>query len=662
MPFSLRDLGQLVKAHRERKGESQDDVAKRLRPESNRSVIAHLEQGIRVPNPDQLHALCAYLGIPELYWADFAQPEYDRLAAFHEALGELIGRPVDQAHLDAAGRAVARDGILELFKADLTEEKARDWFNSVLVLFAVRPQTSMEFFSEYLGAEAFKSPAAFASAVSRYQKDAIRLFNSFSAAYEMLNAPGAIVEARALLAPRSDASFRARTHWQGIERIDDERLPDLGYIAAARIREEQAERTAVSSFLKELAVAVGASGKVALDAVGEKKRRRMDSLLRKFNSGLQHGLLSPLFAPDADQLNREADALAPKAEADLKRIEETQWQGLRNLARYLSADHLDVYVATSMRVDADFVSVNDFVTKLFAHEEVRALRLRYFNPTQSWIEDRVAKGLVEALMLRRAAVTVYMAQKGDTFGKDSEASVALGQGKPVIVFVPKLAVLSVQVDSGELGAMSREQLHGIAAKEGSGEDQEVDDTVDHRAMLGRVLDIRLRKASGYALAGAAAEHWADFGFYEEASRIEGDSARAAFRQWLDRCIKHKDLIDPPAEVYDHFIRMLVATAVRFEDRASLFRRQHPLALQVILSTGVLNGMIVVRSVESCAKIMKALITNALDLELTADESNYLLVERTTRSTIRVISRHSLIGSAFATYYATAPRLAQRQGA
>jgi transcriptional regulator with XRE-family HTH domain len=661
MPFSVRELGQLVKAHRERRKESQDDVAKAVRPETNRSVIAHLEQGIRVPQPEQLRGICEHLAIPELYWLEFAQPEYDRLAMFHEALGELIGRSVDQVHLDAAGRAVARDAILELFKADLTEDKARDWFNSLLVLFSVRPQTSREFFSEYLGPEAFKSPAAFMSAVRKYQKDAIRLFNSFSAAYELLNVPGAVAEAKRMLAVRDDASYRGRTHWQGVERIEDERLPDLGYIAAAKIREERAERAVLSAFLRELADGVRVGGKAAVDAVGEKKRRKMDSLLRKFNSGLQHGFLSPLFAPDADQLMREADTLAPKEEADLKRIEDTQRQGLRNLARYLSADHLDVYVATSMRVDADFVSVNDFVTKLFAHEEVRALRLRYFNPTQSWIEDRVAKGLVEALMLKRADITVYMAQKGDTFGKDSEASVALGQGKPVIVFVPKLLVPEAQVDSAELGGASREQLIAIAAREGVGDDQEVDDTVDHRAMLGRVLDIRLRRASGYALAAAVVGHWADFGLYEEASRIEREADRAAFRRWLDRCIKQKDLVEPPGEVHGDIVRMLVATAVRFEDRAALFRKQHPLALQVILSTGVLNGMIVVRSVESCANIMRALIKNDLDLDVTADEGNYLLVERTTKSTVRVISRHALIGSAFATFYAAAPVLGQRRG-
>jgi len=101
----------------------------------------------------------------------------------------------------------------------------------------------------------------------------------------------------------------------------------------------------------------------------------------------------------------------------------------QNLANYLSADYLDVYVATSMRTDADFISVNRFVRSLFSHDLIRPLKLRYFNPTQSWIDDRVAKGPVEALMLRRASMTIYMAQKDDTFGKDSEASVALGQGK-----------------------------------------------------------------------------------------------------------------------------------------------------------------------------------------------------------------------------------------
>jgi hypothetical protein len=54
-----------------------------------------------------------------------------------------------------------------------------------------------------------------------------------------------------------------------------------------------------------------------------------------------------------------------------------------------------------------------------------------------------------------------------------------------------------------------------------------------------------------------------------------------------------------------------------------------LALQVILSTGVLNGIVVVRSVDQCAVILSALLRNALELDLKKDEQNAAFhVERT----------------------------------
>ena len=42
----------------------------------------------------------------------------------------------------------------------------------------------------------------------------------------------------------------------------------------------------------------------------------MDSLLRKFDPGSRHSLFSPLFLPDPDQLERRADQVGPKEEAD----------------------------------------------------------------------------------------------------------------------------------------------------------------------------------------------------------------------------------------------------------------------------------------------------------------------------------------------------------
>src|SRR2546430_5906662 len=138
-----------------------------------------------------------------------------------------------------------------------------------------------------------------------------------------------------------------------------------------------------------------------------------------------------------------------------------------------------------MRSDADFVSVNHFVRGLFSHDKIRPLKLRHFNPTQSWIEDRIAKGLVEALMLRRAGVTIYMAQKSDTFGKDSEASVALGQGKPVIVYVPKLAFgeSAAAIDTEKLFQKSRAELIGMLD---SNDRQDIDEGVDEQALVSRI--------------------------------------------------------------------------------------------------------------------------------------------------------------------------------
>ena len=68
------------------------------------------------------------------------------------------------------------------------------------------------------------------------------------------------------------------------------------------------------------------------------------------------------------------------------------------------------------------------------------LKLRYFDPTQSLCENRIDKGLVEGLMLKRASCTIYMAQEIDTMGKDSELAATLAQRKPVIAYVPYIDI------------------------------------------------------------------------------------------------------------------------------------------------------------------------------------------------------------------------------
>lgn len=118
-----------------------------------------------------------------------------------------------------------------------------------------------------------------------------------------------------------------------------------------------------------------------------------------------------------------------------KRVQEV---ALRNTDVYLTWDHLDVYVATSMRNRWEYEEIFDFTQNLFQSPELTGLKLRYFDPTQSKCRTSRDKGLLEGLMLKRAACTIYMAQETDTLGKDSELANTLAQGKPVIAFVPKI--------------------------------------------------------------------------------------------------------------------------------------------------------------------------------------------------------------------------------
>ena len=333
------------------------------------------------------------------------------------------------------------------------------------------------------------------------------------------------------------------------------------------------------------------------------------------------------------------------------RIGETQQQGLRNLAVYLSEPYMDVYVATSMRENADFQSVNRFVKQLFKVPEVAELNLRYFNPTQSWIADRVSKGLVEALMLRRATVTVYMAQKGDTFGKDSEASVALGQGKAVVVYVPRLYDAESSIDSERLFRLDDrrldERLHALNIK--------LEEDVDRKEKARLILREELLRLSIDQFKQIVWSHWADFDLASEARDVNNEHLRAAIVKLVAQISSKGDPAELAEIALDDAVRgelidRLIAAAVKFESRAETFREIHPLSLQVIVRSGVVNGIFVTRSVGDCARLVRGIIENTLEYDVELEDTNYRLVERGTRSTIRVASRHRLLTFAFWTQY------------
>lgn len=648
--MNISELGFQVKIHREHLKITQKDLADKIGEGVNRSNIAHLEQGRKIPfKPEILEKICIAIELPNEIWKPFTKEDSILRLNFEALLCELVGETVTSFGLDSTIILVIENKISSLFRCNHTTEQTLDSLNSILIYYGIKP-ISKYFFSAYLKKDAFRTLLTFESAIQNFLKEAIRLFSTISDAYIQMNTTDKIKfqSIRQALEKKSTENFSNRTEWDRIQNIPNEDLPFLGYIAADKVKKEENERKELAHFLLDIVAERGKST-YNLDKYTNKKKRRMDSLLRKFNSTIQNGLFSPLFNPDIQTLEKEAEFIAPSQGQNFDKMEQTQQVAYHNLSNYLAADYMDIYVATSMRSFADFVSVNNFVENLFKHQDIRQLKLRYFNPTQSWIEDRIAKGLVEALMLKRSDICIYMAQKEDTFGKDSEASVTLGQGKPVIVYVPKLFYPEKDIDSENFGLLERNQLIELIKKESKESSDEIDDQEDIEALHATLLHLKISKFDESDYRAIVVKHWADFDIESEFDKRIEKIELPRIKSWFDSILKNNP--EPMDEKMKRNIEdLLVATAMRFERRAKIFREIHPLALQVILSTGVLNGILVVRSIDSCSLLVRALIENNLDLNLEVDDNNYKLIEKTTFSTIRVISKHKLLSNSFSTFY------------
>ena len=119
---------------------------------------------------------------------------------------------------------------------------------------------SREFFTRYFSDDAVKSPESLLKAVRRFQAEAMRIFSTFGEAYRSLNEDGQLALHLEPLANRSLDRYRNRRPWDAIETIPEERLADLGYISAARARQEAEERQDLAEFLLDLAGKIDSRG------------------------------------------------------------------------------------------------------------------------------------------------------------------------------------------------------------------------------------------------------------------------------------------------------------------------------------------------------------------------------------------------------------------
>jgi hypothetical protein len=336
------------------------------------------------------------------------------------------------------------------------------------------------------------------------------------------------------------------------------------------------------------------------------------------------------------RLNDELKALEATREAELAKAR-------RNTVKYLTWDHLDIYVATSMRQRWEFESTYEFVDKVFLNELAELPRIRWFDPTQSYSDSIIDKGLVEALMLKRAKCTIYMAQETDTLGKDSELAATLAQGKPVIAYVPKIDDANLPATAGELTgkppAYFRQRLLALLA-EGFFDKTDNRSSVCERAhSLGLSIEPTQLKNRLQESLQLFARFERDRKFF-----VIGDDERR-FQQDNQRALA--------AEA-----KLLAAIeSVAADARAATLKLKHPLGMQVHLETGVANGVLVARTPKQCADLIRGILLRDLTFRIdpvidsqTKRTLGTALVDERTGSRFRFVTSDEAITNSFWNFY------------
>lgn len=457
------------------------------------------------------------------------------------------------------------------------------------------------------------------SAVERYQKVAMLRYGNFVFAYRKLSRlanqeefsnelGGLCIEgdpSGARYSKRAEKLLKV----QNIPR-DDTSL--VGYLSATQIVAEAGR----SKLLRVAAKAVG--GAASWD--------QFEKLVRELSKSEEQtaviGMIKNYRARYPEQVPQDfcayVERISPSIESRHARLQEVQAIATRNQDIYLTWDHMDVYFATSMRKPWEFADLYDFISELMNKPEIRELNVRYFDPTQSYTGNRIDKGLVESLMLKRAKCTVYSVQDTDTLGKDSELAATLAQGKPVIAYVPATN------ESDRAAELKREDPQTILER------LRFVLNTDDRFMVDLSSEERTFVAEFRALP--------DFVHSAVFRSISEQEAVGEFRR------QHSANIE-------RLCRLIAASEKRIYDaRANTLKRFHPLGIQVNLATGVANGVMVVRSIAECAALLRSILTDNMELELVEDSAMWYLRERISGSYFRVVTKNIKINNCFWNFY------------
>jgi hypothetical protein len=498
---------------------------------------------------------------------------------------------------------VAEDHVENLAEGDSKWSVAK--LNQLLILVGQEP-VSDDFFRLFFGSAVCDDPG-FLLGLAQFRAYAMLVFGSFKSALAKLGrADEGVI--RQTLGRWADTPSDRLAYYHGrphgtplVGNIADVDRPFLGYLLAGRLK-----------------------GDLELSAALDKAEENATELTRR-----QTELLAGLTDPERVAWTGVLGAVEKQLLDLQERVTRAQSQGLANTSGYLAANHIDVYVATSMRADSEYYAVAAFVRDLTkASNELltkqatgaglklgqEGIDLTLFDPTLSYSADRIDKGLVEGLMLRQAECTVYMVQETDTIGKDSELATTLARGRVVVAFVPQEASAAAFAASPEL--LKKRALSLLA--DGHYEPKKV-------SAVYKVLDKLVNQPKVFTLIEPAVAGLVGGGLSPQELTFLVDATVEAERAALTR-------------------------------RASSLQTGHPLALQLELSTGVANGVLVARTVAECARLVERTLLNCHEFEIDVHHDKMarpvatVLSERTTDCPFRVVTWDPVLTNAFWSRY------------
>jgi hypothetical protein len=487
-----------------------------------------------------------------------------------------------------------------------------------LLLLVHKDRVEQPFFEHFFGPNC--TVGQLPDGLQRFQKTALLLYGNFVFAFRTLSRIKNESQFHRKIAdatkdPANELSYfeKRQKKLLEVDRIEKHQTPFVGYLSVGDIVGDRGRCELLLGAARELGRS--ATWEEYLAQIKTMAKPEHFAPLAEIVENYREKWATAALSAFADFLEESmAQLSSKKAEVDQVRVRAT-----KNQNTYLTWDHMDIYFATSMRKAWEYQDLYGFIERLMGRDELKDLDLRYFDPTQAYTDNRVNKGLVEALMLKRARCTVYSVQDTDTLGKDSELASTLAQGKPVIAFIPDLdpddrARQLVAEDPATILERLRFVLYADEQLAQRLTDEELQ-------LVSRVQD-----------------------------RLMAYCDKRIWRSIIDEGAIDNLRADLGGDVAT-FCRLVASSEKAvYDKRAKTLKESHPLALQVNLDTGVANGVLVVRTIEECASLLRSMLLSSMDLFIEEADGMWYLKERISGCIYRVVTSDRKLNNCFWNFY------------